>query len=304
MLGRGYEAYAEDPVLSGTLAGHFINGLQENGVGSCIKHFAAHDQTARATQDSVLMSQRTLREVHVLPFQVAFATTKLSKTGTPWSIMTSYNRINGVHCSEDPSLVNGILRSEWGWEGLVMSDFWGTYSTSKSINAGLDLEMPQPIWRGRQLADAIECRKIPLRTVDEAVKRLLQLINRTKAYKEPVNGEKVENLNTEKSHKLTRKVAAESIVLLKNEKGILPLNKNKKQRYGLIGELFEHPATFGGGGSEVNPFYISTPLDAISQVVGAENIQYTPGCYSKSLSCWQTLPWTPLTFWQLVDGLH
>jgi beta-glucosidase len=287
LLGRGYEAYAEDPVLSGTLAAHLINGLQERGVGACIKHYAAHDQTAHGSQDSVLMSQRTLRELHTLPFQVAFAITKWSETGTPWSIMTSYNRINGIHCSEDSLMINGILRNEWNWEGLVMSDFWGTYSTSKSINAGLDLEMPQQIWRGRQLADAVECRKVSLRTVDTAVQRLLQLINRTKAYEPRSDGEDTKQLDTDHSHKLTRKVAAESIVLLKNDKAILPLDKSKKQRYGLIGELFEHPATCGGGGSEVNPFYISKPIDAITEIVGIENVRYLPGCYSKYLQTQQ-----------------
>jgi beta-glucosidase len=287
LLGRGYEAYAEDPVLSGTLAAHLINGLQERGVGACIKHYAAHDQTAHGSQDSVLMSQRTLRELHTLPFQVAFAITKWSETGTPWSIMTSYNRINGIHCSEDSLMINGILRNEWNWEGLVMSDFWGTYRTSKSINAGLDLEMPQQIWRGRQLADAVECRKVSLRTVDTAVQRLLQLINRTKAYEPRSDGEDTKQLDTDHSHKLTRKVAAESIVLLKNDKAILPLDKSKKQRYGLIGELFEHPATCGGGGSEVNPFYISKPIDAITEIVGIENVRYLPGCYSKYLQTQQ-----------------
>lgn len=123
LLGRGFEAFAEDPILSGTLAANYINGLQERGVGACIKHYAAHDQSARGSQDSVLMSQRTLREMHLLPFQVAFAETSVSGSGKPWAVMTAYNRVNGLHCSEIPYLVNGILREEWGFDGLVMSDW-------------------------------------------------------------------------------------------------------------------------------------------------------------------------------------
>ncbi|KAL6406137.1 beta-glucosidase precursor BGLUC [Ilyonectria robusta] len=152
LIGRGFEAFAEDPILSGTLAANYVNGIQDRNVGACIKHYMAHDQSTKATEDDVHMTHRTLREIHLMPFQVAMTKSK------PWAIMTAYQMVNGLHVSEDPFLIQQVLRHEWKFDGLVMSDWWGTYSTSEAINAGLDLEMPGPsIWRGKQLMAAVEC---------------------------------------------------------------------------------------------------------------------------------------------------
>jgi beta-glucosidase len=288
LFGRGFEAFAEDPVLSGTLALHYINGLQERQVGACIKHYAAHDQSAMAAEDDVHMTERTLREIHLMPFQIAMKS-------QPWAFMASYNRINGLHVSESPFMLAQVLRKEWKFDGLVMSDWWGTYSTSEAINAGLDLEMPGPaIWRGKQLISAVECRKVSMQAVDTAVKNVLKLVDRT--YK-PTAPRENEAGDTEKSRALTRKVAAESIVLLKNQRCILPLAKGSNQTFGLIGEHFKIAATCGGGSSEVTPFYVSTPFDAITEVLGADKIQYQPGCYCELLGPQRTLaPKHELTF--------
>ncbi|RSL40861.1 hypothetical protein CEP54_015995 [Fusarium duplospermum] len=144
LLGRGFEAFGEDPLLSGMLAAAYINGVQGQGVAVCIKHFAAHDQSANSIEDNVCVTERTLREVHLLPFQLAM------RHSDPWTLMASYNKINGVHSSESPFLLKTILRDEWGFNGLVMSDWFGTYSTSESVNAGMGLEMPGPaLWRGK-----------------------------------------------------------------------------------------------------------------------------------------------------------
>lgn len=225
------------------------------------------------------MSQRTLREIHLLPFQLAFIRSKEK----PWAIMTAYNRINGVHVSEDPMLINQVLRTEWKFDGLVMSDWWGTYSTSESLNAGMDLEMPGPtVWRGRALVESVLCRKVTTKTIDSSVRNLLKLINRTEAWN--TSGRQKSSpvgTDTETSRKLVRKLAADSLVLLKNDIGTLPLDTSKKQRYGLIGEHFVYPSVSGGGSSESNPFYISTPLEAIKEVLGDANIQYLPGHYCK-----------------------
>lgn len=260
------------------MAAHFITGLQERGVGSCIKHYAAHDQSIRGSQDSVVMSERTLREIHLLPFQLAFVRGKEK----PWSVMSAYNRINGVHCSESAFLLQDILRGEWGFDGLVMSDWWGTYSTTEALNAGLDLEMPGPGgWRGKALAEAVECRKVTTRAVDSAVRNLLGLINRTAAWNVPQpesGGDTYSDAgNTEESRALTRKLAADSCVLLKNDKAILPLEQGKPKKYALIGEHFTNPSVCGGGSSEASPFYLSTPFDAMKEVLGEENIQFLPG---------------------------
>ncbi|OBT91383.1 hypothetical protein VE01_10598 [Pseudogymnoascus verrucosus] len=265
------------PVLSGTLALHYINGLQERQVAACIKHYAAHDQSAMATEDDVHMTERTLREIHLMPFQIAMKS-------QPWAFMASYNRINGLHVSESPFMLTEILRKEWKFDGLVMSDWWGTYSTSEAVNAGLDLEMPGPaIWRGKQLVSAVECRKVPMKAIDTAVRNVLKLVDRTH---NPTAPRENETGDTEESRALTRKVAADAIVLLKNHRHILPLAKESIQTIGLIGEHFKIPATCGGGSSEVAPFYVSTPFDAIVEALGADRIQYHDGCYSRR--------WTPL----------
>ncbi|GJD04392.1 glycosyl hydrolase family 3 [Colletotrichum higginsianum] len=142
LFGRGFEAFAEDPYLSGILGAAYINGVQERGVATSVKHYAAHDQSDNSIEDNVCMTQRTLREVHLMPFQLVM------RDSDPWTFMTSYNKINGVHVSEDPLLLKQVLREEWGFKGLVMSDWFGTYSTSEALNAGLDLEMPGPTqWR-------------------------------------------------------------------------------------------------------------------------------------------------------------
>ncbi|KAF4472515.1 hypothetical protein FALBO_596 [Fusarium albosuccineum] len=280
LIGRGFEAFAEDPILSGTLATQYINGIQDRQVGTCIKHYAAHDQSSKSTEDDVHMTKRTLREIHLMPFQVAM---KYSK---PWAFMTAYQKINGLHVSEDPFMMQQVLRDEWKFDGLVMSDWWGTYSVSEATNAGLDIEMPGPaIWRGKQLVAAVECRKVSMQTIDTSVKRLLQLIQRTRA-SENRQTETETGGDTEESRALIRKVAADSIVLLKNDKKLLPLAADTRRTYGLIGEAFENPGTCGGGSSEVVPFYISTPLGALTELLGPENIRYEPGCYSRR--------WTPL----------
>ncbi|KAH8597465.1 glycoside hydrolase superfamily [Bisporella sp. PMI_857] len=277
LIGRGFEAFAEDPVLSGTLALHYINGLQERQVGACIKHYAAHDQSTLSTEDDVHMTERTLREIHLMPFQIAMKS-------QPWAFMASYNRINGLHVSESPFMLTQVLRKEWKFDGLVMSDWWGTYSTSEAVNAGLDLEMPGPaIWRGKQLIAAVECRKVSMQAIDAAVKNVLKLVDRTH---KPTAPKENEVGDTEESRALTRKVAADSIVLLKNERHILPLAKGSNQTFGLIGEHFKIAATCGGGSSEVTPFYISTPFDAIMEILATDKTQYRPGCYSRR--------WTPL----------
>ncbi|CAI7569612.1 unnamed protein product [Penicillium crustosum] len=278
LLGRGFEAFGEDPELSGSLAAPYVNGLQERKVASCIKHYAAHDQSFRAAEDDLIMTERTLREVHLYPFQVAMAKSK------PWALMSAYQSINGTHVSEDPFMLDQVLRKEWGFEGLVMSDWWGTYSTSEATNAGLDLEMPGPsIWRGKQLTQAVAVRKVHEDTINASVRRLLHLINKTR---DPGPPSPEGNGDTNESRALIRKVAADAIVLLKNEKNVLPLDKTKKLKYGLIGEYFENPATGGGGSSETVPFYFNTPLDAFIEAVGNENVTYEPGVYTRK--------WIPL----------
>ncbi|KAM5356881.1 hypothetical protein ACJ41O_003527 [Fusarium nematophilum] len=271
LLGRGFEAFGEDPVLSGNLAAHYVRGTQDCQVAVCLKHYVAHDQSAKGLEDETFMTQRTLRELHLLPFQI------VQRDSKPWAYMAAYQRINGIHVSEDPFLLRQILRQDWGFDGLVLSDWWGVYSTAEALNAGLDLEMPGPsIWRGKQLTTAVDARKVSMQTIDFAVRNLLNLVNKTRnPPKEQGDGE-----DTPESRATIRKIAADSIVLLKNEANVLPLRaEDSKASFGFIGELFESPAHAGGGSSESTPFYVSSPLDAVTEILGAERVRYEPGCY-------------------------
>ncbi|KAJ4152613.1 hypothetical protein NW754_004410 [Fusarium falciforme] len=272
LIGRGFEAFGEDPFLSGVLAAAYIDGIQGQGVATSIKHFAAHDQSDNSVEDNVVLTERTLREVHLLPFQLAM------RYSNPWTFMASYNKINGVHVSENSFLLKTILRDEWGFNGLVMSDWFGTYSTSESVNAGMDLEMPGPtLWRGKALSLAVNSRKVSRRAIDDATKNVLTLINKVKA---------VEHISTpprsdsQEQRALIRKIASEGIVLLKNDNKFLPLTGIKGKKFGLIGDHIKHPALCGGGSSEVEPYYSVTPYDAIVEEVGEANVSYAPGCYT------------------------
>ena len=277
LLGRGFEAFGEDPVMSGLMGASYVNGVQEKGVAACIKHYCAHDQTHMALEDNCIMSERTLHEMQLLPFQIAI------KESHPWAVMASYNRINGIHASEDPKLLRDVLRKEWGWTGLVMSDWWGTYSTTEAINAGLDLEMPGPTqWRGGILSVAVQSRKVTMPSIDSAVRNVLDLVKKVN----PAISEATYNPqgnDTPKNREFVRRVAAESIVLLKNEKSVLPLNRDSKKVYGLIGENFKYAGLCGGGSSEVKPYYAVQPYDAFVEEVGEENVRFEVGCYCELL---------------------
>ncbi|KAI8178227.1 putative beta-glucosidase I [Colletotrichum sp. SAR 10_75] len=273
LIGRGFEAFAEDPVLSGTLASAYIKGVQTNGVGVSIKHYAAHDQSTMSIEDSIRVSERTLREMHLLPFMIAV------KNANPWCFMTAYHRINGTHVSEDPWLLGDILRKEWGWDGLIMSDWFGTYSTSEAVNAGLDLEMPGPArWRGELLTWAVLCRKVKEATIDERIRSLLSLINKVQPALKHRRDERIQG-DTEEKRRVCKKVASDSIVLLKNERSVLPLNPSSEQTFGLIGPAVRLPAVSGGGSADLVPYYVSTPLDAIVDIVGEGRVKTAIGCH-------------------------
>ncbi|KAM0425876.1 hypothetical protein ACHAPT_008814 [Fusarium lateritium] len=274
LIGRGFEAFGEDPILSGLLASSYINGIQENGVAACIKHYAAHDQSTMSAEDSIRVAERTMRELHLLPFQIAV------RKSSPWAFMTGYHRLNGVHGSEDPWLIETILRKEWAWDGLVMSDWFGTYSTTEAINAGLDLEMPGPSkWRDRLLIWALTCRKVKEATVNIRVRNLLNLINKVRPALEYQRGSQEEG-DTSSKRSLCRKVAGDSIVLLKNEKNILPLDTAAGRTYGLIGPAVQYPGINGGGSADLRPHYSITPLEAISKVVGADKVTTAIGAHN------------------------
>lgn len=193
--------------------------------------------------------------------------------------MPCYNKVNGTHVCENPKLLTDIVRRDWGYDGLTISDWYGTYSVSESLNAGMDLEMPGPsVWRGTLIEKVIESRKVTMETLDNSVRNVLNLIERVTPAVSKAKFDLTAN-DTPENRQFIRKVAGESIVLLKNEKSVLPLDASKKAKYGLIGDHFKNAALAGGGSSEVDPYYHVQPYDAFVEEVGVENIRYAVGCY-------------------------
>ena len=173
LAGRTFESFSEDPLLTARLAVAYVQGVQAGGVGCCIKHFACNDQEHERMTISAEVSERALREIHLVAFEAA-----VQEAGV-WSVMTAYNKVNGTYCGEQPDLIAGILRDEWGFDGLVMSDWFGTHSTVPAALAGLDLEMPGPsAWFGPSLASAVRQGLVDEAVVDGQVRHLLRLLQR------------------------------------------------------------------------------------------------------------------------------
>ena len=251
LCGRNFEYFSEDPVVSGRLGAAMVRGIQSRGVGACLKHFAANSQEhARMVSDSVV-DERTLRELYLAPFEYVV------RHARPWSVMTAYNKLNGVYCSEHEWLLREVLRGEWGFDGAVVSD-WGAMSSSvASVRAGLDLCMPG-LRRdhARALVEAVRSGNLEEGCVSEAASHIERLARRAKACqaKGSVGGASESSLSDEEFYRahadLAREAAAQSAVLLKND-GVLPLNLNA--RVAVIGAFARMPRYQGSGSSRINP---------------------------------------------------
>ncbi|KAL3422360.1 glycoside hydrolase family 3 [Phlyctema vagabunda] len=273
--GRGFESLSEDPILAGTCAASLVSGIQETGVVASIKHFVGNDQEHERMAVNSIVTERALREIYLLPFQIAVRDSK------PGSFMTSYNKVNGIHVNETPKFVQQILREEWGWEGLVMSDWYGTYSTTDSIEAGLDLEMPGPTrWRGLLLDHALISKKITQETLNQRVREVLKLVSRVSAIGVPENAPEGQR-DTPETAKLLRKIAGDSLVLLKNEGNALPFKKDKTSQVAVIGPNAKIAAYCGGGSATLKPYYAITPFEGI--VSKASDVKYSVGCYAHKM---------------------
>ena len=271
--GRGFECYSEDPYLSGKMAAAYIRGLQNEGISACIKHFVCNDQEYERFTISTEVDERTLREIYLEPFRIALAEAR------PWSLMSSYNRLNGTYASENAGLLRQILEEEWGFDGMVMSDWKGTYSDNVP-QGGLDLEMPGP---GRYMSPqvvrkALESGALSTADLDDKVGRILRWIERVGAFEHPVRGkEKAED--TPEQRAFMRSLAQETIVLLKNHGQLLPLDPARIKKIAVIGELADRPNAMGGGSSHVSPHYLISPLEGIQGRAGsAVQVQYALGC--------------------------
>ncbi|KAK3704870.1 beta-glucosidase [Vermiconidia calcicola] len=271
--GRGLESISEDPLLAGLGAAALIKGIQSTGVVSTIKHFVTNDQEHERMAVNGIVTERALREIYLMPFQIAV------RDAHPHAFMTAYNKLNGTHLSENKKILQDTLRDEWGWKGVVMSDWFGTYSTSDAINAGLDLEMPGPTrWRAGLLEHLVSSRRVPIHILDERVRNMLNLVKQCKTSgvkewaKEGTN-------DTPETAKLLRRLAADSCVLLKNERDALPLKKNKSVL--LIGPNARTSVFCGGGSSSMAPYYAVSPFDGVkSKLKDPSKLQHTIGCYS------------------------
>lgn len=251
LCGRNFEYFSEDPVVSGELGTAMVRGIQSRGVGACLKHFAANSQEhARMVSDSVV-DERTLRELYLAPFE------HVVRHARPWSVMTAYNKLNGVYCSEHEWLLREVLRGEWGFDGAVVSD-WGAMSSSvASVRAGLDLCMPGPRRdHARALVEAVRSGELEEGCVNEAASHIERLARRVKACQAEgsIGGAPAPSLTDEEFYRahadLAREAAAQSAVLLKND-GVLPLNPDAK--VAVIGAFARMPRYQGSGSSRINP---------------------------------------------------
>ncbi|KAH9226915.1 glycoside hydrolase family 3 protein [Colletotrichum gloeosporioides 23] len=273
--GRNFENFGEDPYLTGVMASSYIEGVQSEGVGACMKHYVANDMETRRFNMDEQIDERALREIYLKPFEMALK-------ADPWTAMTAYPKINGEHADTSRFLVYDVLRQEWGYDGLVMSDWGGLNSTVDSIRATTDLEMPGPPLRyGKALLKAVESGAVSEEEhINPSVERLLRLLaraqlldspqqNGTNGIHEGIEGNEAES-DTPESRQTAREAASQGIVLLKNT-GILPLKPSKLRSLAIIGPNAKTPTTGGTGSAIVNPYYITTPFDSIGGAAKSAN---------------------------------
>ena len=275
IAGRNFECFSEDPFLSGRMATAYIRGIQNNGAGACIKHFVCNDQEFERRSISAQIEERPLHEIYLEPFRIAV------RDAHPWAVMSSYNRINRVSASENQLTLKTILKDEWGFDGLVMSDWFGTY-TDRVPFGGLDLEMPGPArWMGAEkVNNAIANGNLTTDELNDKVRRILRIIERAGAFENPHLAE--ERSDDKPEHrKLIRDTAGETIVLLANKNNALPLESPKVKTIAVIGELARWPNVMGGGSSQVTPHYVVSPLEGIRARAATSNIrvEYAIGCF-------------------------
>ncbi|RSL40682.1 hypothetical protein CEP53_013216, partial [Fusarium sp. AF-6] len=272
--GRNFEAFSEDPFLSGKLAAEYINGLQSQGVSATIKHFAANEQETQRLTVNTVVGERTLREIYLRPFEIAV------KEAHPWAVMTSYNLLNGEHADSNKYLLQEVLRGDWGWNGLVVSDWGGTNSTADALNAGLDLEMPGPTrWRKQEaVLGAIKAGKLTEETIDQRVKQLLAFLERLRCFHDPRIPDE-QAINNPRHQSLIRDVGSRGLVLLKNDANILPLRpaELRDKKIALLGYA-KTALAHGGGSASVVSHYKVTPWDALKNALGDEvELSYAKG---------------------------
>lgn len=251
LCGRNFEYFSEDPYVAGECAQSLINGIQSRNVGTSLKHFLANNQEAARLSSSSCIDERTLREIYLPAFEAGV------KLAQPFTIMCSYNRINGTYASNNKRMLTDILRDEWGFEGLVMTDWGAMADRAESVRAGIDLEMPSPSKEFEQdITEAVRSGKLSEDDLDKSIERVVACVLQT------IENKKVQ-YDAERHHELARRIARESAVLLKNENAALPLAKNKK--IAVVGAFAKKPRYQGAGSSQIAPPFVNSPYDEFTR---------------------------------------
>ncbi len=264
LCGRNFEYFSEDPHLSGALAAALVEGLQSQQVGGCVKHFAANNQETDRMRVSADVDERTLREIYFPAFERVVTTVR------PWLVMCSYNKVNGEYAAQHRWLLTDVLRGEWGFDGMVVSDWGAVHDRVAALYAGLDLEMPPKLGvSDRALVDAVAAGDLDEAVLDRAAARVLRVVHRARR-REPAT------LDAEVHHALARRAAAQSMVLLKNE-GALPLRDAPGLTVAVIGEFARTPRFQGAGSSQVNPTRVDVPLDELAAALPSATLRFAAG---------------------------
>jgi len=267
--GRHFEAFSEDPELAARMAVAYIEGVQSTGVGACVKHYVANDQETNRRTVNVKVDMRTLREIYLPPFEAA-----VNEAGVR-AVMGAYNYVNGHHACAHPELILGLLKGEWGFSGFVVSDWGATKGTREPARYGLDLEMPLGgHWDRGQLQAAVESGEVEEKRIDDKVRRLLEFL----AWRGRLEGESDETespMERNEHRALVRRTAAASMVLIRNERRLLPLDPSK--RIAIIGPLAAETSLLGGGSASLEPYRRTNLLDAMSYRLDQRLVTHAPG---------------------------
>ena len=268
--GRNFECYSEDPVLTSELAVAYIEGLQDQNIGATIKHFVGNESEIERTTISSDIDERSLREVYLVPFEAAV---KRAKT---WAIMSSYNKVNDTYAAENHWLLTEVLRGDWGYDGIVMSDWFGSRTTAPTVNAGLDLEMPGPTRdRGEKLLAAVLAGEVSRETVRARAGAMLRLMARVGSLDDHRVFEERADVRPSTAA-LIRRAGAEAAVLLKNDGGLMPLATTGS--LAVIGPNAKVAQIMGGGSAQLNPHYAVSPWEGLVAALGQDALSYAQGC--------------------------
>lgn len=265
LCGRNFEYFSEDPHLAGRLAAALVQGLQSQQVGASVKHFAANNQETDRLRISADVDERTLREIYLPAFEYVVTTAR------PWTVMCAYNKVNGVPASQHRWLLHDLLRGEWGFDGLVVSDWGAVHDPVAAVAAGLDLQMPPDLGSAdRAITAAVSSGRLPRSALDAAATRVLALVQRARRRRPAA-------VDRRAHHELARRAAAAGIVLLKNDGGLLPLADAPGLSVAVIGELARTPQIQGAGSSQVNPTEVDVPLQELGAALPSAQVSFAAG---------------------------